>query len=261
VTFIIPYNWLNTIRNNETALVETMKQHAKTINQHTQKKLTIACATIGAFGYYGDFELIDMLGLTDRTIAKDPQKVSGIESSWKERNYNIKYLMQRQPDLILFSTGIKPSAPAEKALFLSSRFRAGYYPIFQEGEGLWTVFRRIGSESIEDKYFPSAEFVNQYTSALNYLRDKKFKIAFEYANLSIKNGPSDFYLPYLTLGDLMIEQNDYEKAVSYFSRALDISKNNSMLAAHRLAQFFEMVGDSTTANNYYDIVYKGNRIY
>lgn len=261
ITFILPYSWLQTIRQNELALVESMKQQAAIINSQTHKRLTIACTTIGAFGYYGNFNLIDMLGLTDKTIAKNPQRIAGIKSSWKERNYNIRYLMQRQPDLILFSTGIKPSAPAEKALFLSSRFRSGYYPIFQEGQGLWTVFRKKGGEMGDDIYYPSAEFINQYTTALNFLNKKKYQLAEEFANRSIKNSPPDFYLPYLALGDIMIDLKNYEKAVSYFSQSLDISGNCSMLAAHRLAQFFEMVGDSATANNYYDIVFKGNRLY
>jgi len=142
LTFGLPYKWIRTVRTTEMGLVDGMRFQSEVIGRARGSDYTIALSTIGAFGYYSDAVVIDMLGLTDRTIAKNPDPVEGIESTWKERNYNIPYIMRRDPDLILFSTGLKPSAPAEKALFLSSKFRRGYYPVFYVDQFMWTFYKK-----------------------------------------------------------------------------------------------------------------------
>jgi tetratricopeptide (TPR) repeat protein len=71
-----------------------------------------------------------MLGLTDRAVARNPKRIPGLDDTWREINYNAESVLSRRPDLILFSTGVRPSAAAEKALFLYLDFFRSYYAYY-----------------------------------------------------------------------------------------------------------------------------------
>src|SRR5690349_10761264 len=120
----------------ENWLVEKMKISAAWLkNKQTLagRPLVVGATTIGAISYYSEVVLIDMLGLTDAEVAHNPQPIPEISSGnvgWKERNYNVAYVLSRKPDYIYFSTGIKPSAYAERGLFTSDEFMKYYYPFY-----------------------------------------------------------------------------------------------------------------------------------
>jgi arabinofuranosyltransferase len=61
---------------------------------------TVAVVPIGAVGYYSDLRVIDMLGLTDRTIARerDPQLGSGWAGHEK---HDGAYVLSRRPNILL----------------------------------------------------------------------------------------------------------------------------------------------------------------
>ncbi len=261
ITFLLPRERMTLIRRNEIALVNNMKYLANTLGQVRFDRYSIGCSTIGAFSYYSRARVIDMLGLTDRAIAKNPQPFVGIASTWKERNYNIAYLMKRNPDLILFSTGLKPSAPAEKALFLSSRFRNGYYPVFHGLEdGLWTAYKRKPDYKGVDKYFADAEFINLYSEALNRKNRGANQLAFEYARQSLEKGPADFYLPLILIGRIYMEQGEYDEGVKALKRAFELSDGYAMTACDMLRYYYEKAGDSTAAGFYEDYIRRYNRL-
>lgn len=260
VTYIIPHGQMMTFRQAEIGLVRKMKMWTDAVNKTRAGELTVACSTIGAFGYYCDATVIDMLGLTDRTIAKNPQSVPGIESTWKERNYNIQYLMERRPDLILFSTGLKPSAPAEKALFLSSRFRQGYYPLYLGEQDNWVIFKRKSEEAVPDKYFSDISFINDYAAALNYRMSGQFDSAFELAKKSIDSGPDDFYLPQVLMAEVLFGWNRHPEGVSILKRAYKTSEGFSVAAGGILAKYYELIGDSSKAIPYLQRIQLINRI-
>ncbi len=90
--------------------------------------MTIAATTIGILGYTArEHRVIDMLGLCDSTVARHPQEpIAGIQSTWRERHYNAPYVLNQAPEYIVFSTGLKPSAPAEQAVMLYPRFLDAY---------------------------------------------------------------------------------------------------------------------------------------
>jgi hypothetical protein len=201
-----------------------------------------------------------MLGLTDRTIAKNPQPVWGIESTWKERNYNIPYVMEREPDLILFSTGLKPSAPAEKALFLSSKFRRGYYPVFHVEQYMWTIFRHRGDIAGPDQYFSDPRFINLYAEALNLNRDKKFDLAYEYARRATEAAPPDFFLSVVLMGETQLEKGNLDRGLELLGRAVEMSDGCALTAVEKLGRYHEMMNDSTRAQYYYDLIRKNNRL-
>jgi hypothetical protein len=125
------------ISDREIKLVDRMKLSADKLNElqlSKNRKLTIAASTIGALSYYTGADVIDMLGLTDSYIARNPQFIDGISNDpgipWKEKRFNVSYILQRNPDYILFSTAVRPSAFAERALFTTNEFFQNYYVRF-----------------------------------------------------------------------------------------------------------------------------------
>jgi arabinofuranosyltransferase len=259
-TFFVPLEWIKTIRGVEIGLVDSMKLQANVIRRARTDRYTIALSTIGAFGYYSDAIVIDMLGLTDRTIAKNPEPVWGIKSTWKERNYNIPYVMKRNPDLVLFSTGLKPSAPAEKALFLSSKFRRGYYPVFHVEQYMWTIFKHKKDFAGSDQYFPDPRFINLYAEALNRNRDREFDLAYEYARQATEAAPPDFYLSVVLMGETQLERGNLDLGLDYLNRAVELSDGYALTAVEKLGRYYDMMGDSTSAQYYYDLIVKNNRL-
>lgn len=116
----------------ERALTYNMAKLFAGISKCDAGSFSIAATTIGAFGYHAQgHELIDMLGLTDTTVARHPENLpTGSGSTWKERKFNAAYVLNCAPDYIVFSTGIKPSAPAERALLRYPQFLDSYRPMF-----------------------------------------------------------------------------------------------------------------------------------
>ncbi|MEW5924100.1 MAG: hypothetical protein AB1746_08945 [Candidatus Zixiibacteriota bacterium] len=254
LTYGTPYKWIRSIRKTELGLVENMTYWTKVISDaRGNTNYSIALSTIGAFGYYSNAVVIDLLGLTDRTIARNPQPVAGIETTWKEKNYNIPYLMKRNPDLILFSTGAKPSSPAEKALFLSSEFRKGYYPIYHTEKYMYTIFRRKPNYDGPDQYYPDPRFINLYATALNYNSHGKLDIAYEYAIQSRQCSPPDFYLVVALMGEIQLRKGDLQKGIDLLEQAFEMSDGYAIIAGDKLGRTYMQMGDSTRAAKYLDV--------
>jgi len=115
-------------RESGVALNSKMSFLARQLALVDGRDFSVAVSTIGIFGYeLIGHDIIDMVGLTDTMVARHPEPpIPGLTSAWREPKYNTGYLMQRAPDYILFSTGLKPTAPGEKALFLDRRFESTY---------------------------------------------------------------------------------------------------------------------------------------
>ena len=257
----IPYKWMQSIRKTEIGLVDGMTYWTRVIHDtRGNDNYSIALSTIGAFGYYSNAVVIDLLGLTDRTIAKNPRPVTGIETTWKEKNYNIPYLMKRNPDLILFSTGAKPSSPAEKALFLSSEFRKGYYPIFHMDKYIFTIFRRKPGYDGPDQYYPDPRFVNLYASALNYNYEGKLDVAYEYASQSRQCSPPDFYLVVALMGEIQIKRGDVPRGIEFLQQAFELSDGYAIIAGDKLGRTYMQMGDSAKAMKYLEVSGKYNTL-
>ncbi len=246
-SFASPRTAINGFLTAERGLVNKMTHLAFILRQHGDQERLIACSTIGAFSYFSNTRVIDMLGLTDRNIAKSPQAFRQIRSTWKERNYNIPYIMEQNPDYIIFSTGQKPSAPAEKALFLSSKFRQGYYPVFDKSGGKKIIFKRRPDYAGQDNYFTNPHFIDLYAEAVNYEIREEYDQAFSSALQSIMEGPTDFYLPLSILGRIQIEFGEPADGVTFLREALRRSGGYATLASDYLAQYSEAIGDTATA--------------
>jgi tetratricopeptide (TPR) repeat protein len=117
-------------RKQETGFVLNMTLTGSWLGEHLPPGSTIAITTIGAISFYSRLRVIDMLGLTDREIARNPRIIEGITDTWREIQYNAESVLRRGPDAILFSTSIRPSSAAEKALFFYEWFLRAYYPYY-----------------------------------------------------------------------------------------------------------------------------------
>lgn len=124
----LPYDTVKAFNYNERLFTAKMAGKAKAMADSDKSNFSVALPTIGIFGFnLLGHEIIDMVGLTDSTIAKHSEAViPGMESTWKEKKHNSRYLLERAPDYIVFSTGVKPSAPAEKALMMYGAFQRAY---------------------------------------------------------------------------------------------------------------------------------------
>jgi arabinofuranosyltransferase len=230
----------------ENGLVEKMRiagEWMKSKSAAAGRTLTVAATTIGAFSYFSETDLIDMLGLTDKVIAHDPKPIPEISSKteigWKERHYNVDYVLSRKPDYIYFSTGLKPSAYAERGLFTSNDFLTDYYPsyftIIQYG---FTdcIYKRKTDEEIKNysnPYPPNPNyrksFVNLFNQAINTSRDRsKSQEAIELFTQTINEAPSNFGIPYQMIGDLYLQSKNQEKALEYYKKAVELDDYDIM---------------------------------
>ncbi len=226
VTLLVPHEWISGTRKGEKAFVEKMKFWGESLNAFYGSNFTIAASTIGALSYYLDAKVIDMLGLTDKYISRHPETVPGMVSSWKERKFNTQYLLSLDPDFILFSTGAKPSAPAERALFLNSKFRENYYAIgFHYKNMLHAIFKRKGIYLEENRIFKEIEFVNLYNDAFNLKSAGNYRGAIEKLEKVLQIGPRDFAWAYALMGEQYYFLNDYSQSEKYLKKAIEMDEH------------------------------------
>lgn len=237
LTFSIPYEYIREVWMRENALVRKMAQMGRWINEHATPGTVIAASTIGALSYYSEVTVIDMLGLTDETIAHHPESIPGVESNWKERNYNVAYVLSRRPEWICFSTGIKPSAFAERALFTQAEFRRRYYPYYfhpsADAYDIQVMYRRSGISRFDSLATgdarPDNEFINYYYEAMNRKR-RDAAGAMDYFRKALAEAPPDFALIYQDMADLFGSQGNDAQALEYYEHALMVDQR--MIGSH-----------------------------
>ena len=259
---------------SENGLVEKMKitgNWFKNKQREAGRPLVLAATTIGAVSYFAgsDVVVIDNLGLTDKEIAHNPKPVPEISAEvlgWKERNYNADYVMSRNPDYVYFSTGIKPSAYGERALFTTKEFIQGYYPYyFSDKNSQFTevVYKRKNDSEVNlseidypgnPAYTPS--FVNMFTEAMNTSRDKsRTQLALTQFQQSAEMGPAEFDMPYQYIGDIHFQQGKKDLAMDNYKKAVEIDESNVM-SQYQLYQMYSEKGDTLNARNSYEKILK-----
>ncbi len=142
--------------------------------------------------------MIDLLGLTDSTVARHPEPlVPGMETTWRETQFNSQYILTRQPDYILFSTGIKASAPAERSLFLYSQFLQKYRTVgFQFSNQLHQIYKRYFpiSEPVVRDVDP--EFERHYNLGIKLFGRKLYQESLDTLRRALELSPTPKY-PYV----------------------------------------------------------------
>lgn len=213
----IPRLYVITFLRNEKILVSKSQALMKQLKQVDKSNFSLATSTIGAISYeLMGHRVVDLLGLTDATIARHPEpQIEGLETTWRERHYNSRYILSNQIDYIRFSTGYKPSAPAERALFMYSEFLNNYRTL---------PFRLMGtSMPVYKRYYPldkvfqrdvDIKFVQYLNNCMNYYSSRRnYQAAAAYLDSAWMYSPDPTY-PYLYLykSFLYEAQGDMENA-------------------------------------------------
>jgi arabinofuranosyltransferase len=236
----------------ERNFTEKMKYTGTMLKKYMAPRSSVAISTIGALGYeLMGHRVIDMLGLTDPYIARHPEKIEGMISTWKERRFNSRYLLEQQPDFIIFSTNFKPSAPAERALMLHSEFRNKYSPNgFQRQNGTeWTIYfnKRANIDLSQDRVHPDLTFVNNLNEGLAKLNKMQLDASIKYLEAAAYNLNEEYSLLYFGLGQSFLAQNRLDGSIIAFRRALELDPG-SLLTRMMLAEASLRKGDTATAN-------------
>ncbi len=250
----IPSEYIDTYHRAERALNYKMNQTMDHLFDADNTNFSVAVSTIGIVGYrLLGHTVIDLLGLTDSTIARHPEKpIPGLITTWKEDSYNSAYVLSRQPDYIIFSTEFKPSAPAERALFLYSQFLQSYRTIGFYFDGtLHTIFKRY--YSIEDNIERDIDvlFIQAYYNGIDFWNQKRYEESIAEFNKAIGLCP-DPKFPYLyyyiadanrELYNLEIAYNILNKLISVDTLVFEAYKDlyifeYSILDNQEMAQYY-----------------------
>jgi arabinofuranosyltransferase len=204
LTCLMPRAEVEHYNRYERRFVHKMAFRAKALRESDPTNFSVAVPTIGVFGYeLLGHNVIDMLGLTDSTIARHPEDpIPGMETTWRERKHNTRYILGKAPDYIVFSTDLKPSAPAERALLLYRQFQDCYRTICwfygaerSDGRGLLSVLYKK-RKPVEGELVPvyPVEFVNEYKLALDAYSVADFPRALEGYNRALRASPTPYYI-------------------------------------------------------------------
>ncbi len=250
---VIPRDYVQVFNHREIGFADKMDQFSRHLLAADSTDFSLATSTIGLVGYrLLNHTVIDMLGLTDSTIARHPRpSVEGLETTWRESNFNSQYLLSRQPDYILFSTGSKPSAPAERALFLYSAFLDDYRTIgFYFGGLMHVVYKR---------YFPvdtpvtpdvNVEFVQAFNDGLNFAHDKEYGQALKSYEQAIMNGPNPPY-PYIFYYVAEVLRQDGKPEAAYRALRKGAELDTLVYEIYKDLYAFEYrLGDYAAADEY-----------
>jgi arabinofuranosyltransferase len=172
----IPYHHAAVFHGRELDLAHKMDRLMNNLLMADNSDFSLAVSTIGLVGYrLMGHTVIDLLGLTDSTISRHPEPpIEGMETTWRESHFNSRYVLSRQPDYILFSTGHKPSAPAERALFLYSSFLNNYKTVgFYFHGGLNDVYKRYFPIQGDIQRDVDVRFVQHFNQGINLQLDQK----------------------------------------------------------------------------------------
>jgi len=179
LTLWLPLDYTSRYSEAERGLVTKMAFMADQIRNSDSTDFSVAVSTIGSFSYeLIGHDVIDMLGLTDSVIARYSEPpIPGMETTWKEQKHNSRYLLSRAPDYIMLSTGIKPSAPAERALFLYRQFADSYRaiswlsvdPTSKAPPILQSVFKRVHPVEGDPQLYYPVRYVDYYKAGLEDL--------------------------------------------------------------------------------------------
>jgi arabinofuranosyltransferase len=232
----------------------TRKMHfmSTMLKKYMGNNFSLAASTIGMVGYQLlGHRIIDMLGLTDASIARNPETIPGMTSSWKERRFNSRYLLEQQPDFILFSTGYKPSAPAERALMLHSEFRRSYrttgFLRDQAYKIVWQRWRDI--DMSRDRALPDMEFINKLAEGYNLQARSAMQPALDAFNDAYRRLGENFPALYFAMGHCLIGLNQNDSAAACFRKAI-AADSLCWEAYWKLAILAEQQKDTAAFNRY-----------
>ncbi|MBU0983151.1 MAG: hypothetical protein KKA42_04725 [candidate division Zixibacteria bacterium] len=241
-TYFLPHDFVSKYNLSERAFVQKQQFKANALKDSDSSDFSVALATIGVFGYeLMGHEVIDLLGLTDSTIARSSEEpIPGMETTWKEQKHNSRYLLEKAPDYIVFSTGTKPSAPAERALLLYRQFTdvyrsLGWYYRNEElgGRGvLAIIFKRTHPMTGEIVPAFPVEYVEEYKLGLDAhtRRDQQAAIQHYAKALRASTAPHYVNLVY-QYGYAWLALREFEKGEAVLNEL--VARDSTVFEAHK----------------------------
>lgn len=105
-------------------MVKGGKVLAEYLNAKYPSNYTIASSGIGALGFYSKMKILDLLGLTNKVVAKNG--IFGNDIIYSHGKSDVNYILNQKPQIIIF--GIPPAAKqpvrfAEKQIYDSPLFK------------------------------------------------------------------------------------------------------------------------------------------
>ncbi|MBL7041132.1 MAG: tetratricopeptide repeat protein, partial [Pirellulaceae bacterium] len=186
----------------------------------------VASTAIGIPRYFGDVDVLDLVGLTDTTIARHPVRHADIRDDHILRNYHVDYVLHRAPEHIFFIAGARPATPAERALYLSPRFRRNYVlqyprddrPVHALRGGRPTAFEPLATDGRFSELFSDGlgSLKTNPAAARTLLLD------------AVRLAPADFEDPHYWLGWLAASQGDEAEARQRFLQVIDLEPEHAM---------------------------------
>jgi hypothetical protein len=252
---IVPWKHVSTFHALEQGLTDKMRKITASLEAVDATNFSIALSTIGMAGYrLLDHPVIDMLGLTDSVIARHPEiPVEGLETTWREGHFNAGYVLSRQPDYILFSTGFKPSAPAERALYLYSSFLNNYRTIsFNFGTStLHPVYHRCGPITGAIGRDVDVRFVQNFNRGINLLwNTKDYSGAMKALQTALTYSPEPKF-PYLYYYISMAQRNMGQIEASYRSLQEVVRLDDRVYEGHKDLYHYEYLLGHQEAAQYH----------
>jgi tetratricopeptide (TPR) repeat protein len=257
MTYFLPRTFVRTYNRIEKDFTYQMAYQARQMKKWDQSDFSVALPTIGIFGYeLPGHRIIDMLGLTDSTIARySEEPIPGMQTTWKETKHNSKYLLECEPDYIVFSTGIKPSAPAEKALLLYPQFLQSYRAVgwYYEhdknpGSGFFlNAFKKMRPvEKPINPVYP-VEYVEYYKKGLEASFKGDDRKAISLYEQSLRISPEPYYLDLLyQKANSHVNLEEYGEFITLLNLILE--SDSSFFHAHKdLYSIALMIGDNERA--------------
>lgn len=198
--FAANHEWIQTRRQEFIGAFDKIRSVALWLKDRVPPDETIASTSNGAIAWYSERPILDMLGLTDAEIARHPEPIENLSDTWKEKKYNAASVLRRRPAVIVFSTGPRPSAMAERALFLYEDFHRSYslweFRYDTASPGYQAVYRRRpDAPPPPAKLVPTElrEFLDHFERGLKaQTRPDSAEAAIEQFSECIRTGPEWF---------------------------------------------------------------------
>ncbi len=254
LTYYMPKAEVDHYNFYERMFMKKMRTMALDMKASDSTNFSVAVPTIGVFGYeLLGHKIFDMVGLTDSTVARHSEPpIEGMETTWKEAKHNSRYLLESAPDYILFSTGKKPSAPAERALLLYPQFRDCYravgwfYRAFEtQSRGVtnpaFKRMREITGEIVPD--YP-VEYVELYKTGLDRYVEGDARKAIEYFDKAIAASPGPPYV-YVLYQKAFCHLLLKERLQAVLTLDGLLARDSLVVEAHRDLYLFAMLAADT----------------
>lgn len=255
-TWYLPHDFVRQYNTLEKGFTKKMGFMATEMKRTDTTDFSVALPTIGRFGYeLLGHDIIDMVGLTDSTIARHSEEpIVGMATTWKEQKHNSSYLLGRAPDYIVFSTDIKPSAPAERALLLYKPFLEAYhstcwyYQSDPTRQGILIIaFKRM--REIKGELIPTypIEYVQHYKDGLDAYVSGDHRRAVQCYDRAIGASPKPYNVHLLYQKAFSLLYMGQEQTAFALLNEI-VSQDSLMFQAHKdLYMYSRLYGDETKA--------------